>query len=110
MVVVSMSGHKGLEAQIPQPSHDQAAPPPERTIIIQVLWKGKDQQPMVKINEEQVAWKDAEGRLRTIFAPRIERVAFVRGDGDINFEKIADVIDSAHAAGVQHVGLLRTTP
>jgi biopolymer transport protein TolR len=40
MVVVSMSKHKGLETQIPQPApDDQSHPVPvDRTIVIQVIW------------------------------------------------------------------------
>jgi len=30
----------------------------------------------------------------------------VKGDDDVDFEYVADVIDIAHAAGVQKVGLL----
>jgi len=31
---------------------------------------------------------------------------FVKGDDDINFENVAQVIDIAHAAGVDKVGLI----
>jgi biopolymer transport protein ExbD len=37
---------------------------------------------------------------------RAEKVAFVRGDADVDFQYVADVIDVAHHAGVQRVGLL----
>ena len=37
---------------------------------------------------------------------RVEKVAFVRGDADVDFQYVADVIDLAHHAGVQRVGLL----
>ena len=38
MVVVSMSDEKGLQAQIPQPpTKENSAPPPVRTIVIQVV-------------------------------------------------------------------------
>jgi biopolymer transport protein ExbD len=33
-------------------------------------------------------------------------VVFVRGDADVDFQYVADVIDVAHHAGVQRVGLL----
>jgi biopolymer transport protein ExbD len=38
----------------------------------------------------------------------VEKVAFVRGDADVDFQYVADVIDLAHHAGVQRVGLLTT--
>ena len=33
-------------------------------------------------------------------------MAFVRGDADVDFQYVADVIDLAHHAGVQRLGLL----
>jgi biopolymer transport protein ExbD len=33
-------------------------------------------------------------------------VIFVRGDADVDFQYVADVIDLAHHAGVLRVGLL----
>jgi len=37
---------------------------------------------------------------------RAEKVAFVRGDADVNFLYVADVIDLAHHAGVRRIGLM----
>jgi biopolymer transport protein TolR len=106
MVVVSMSKEKGLEAQIPQPAKDSTIPPPERTIVIQVIWDGKSQAPLLKINEDDTNWADLKPRLQNIFKQRAERVAFVKGDNDVDFEYVADVIDIARASGVNKVGLL----
>ncbi len=107
MVVVSMSKTKGLEAQIPQPAQDTSQPPEiDRTIVIQVAWSGKDQPPILKINQDTVSWEDLHARLHDIFKQRAERVAFVRGDDDIDFEYVAEVIDIARDSGVDRVGLL----
>jgi len=40
------------------------------------------------------------------FATRAEKVAFVRGDQDVDFEYVAGVIDTAGIAGVEPVGLM----
>jgi biopolymer transport protein TolR len=53
-----------------------------------------------------VAWADLHERLQRIFVSRAERVAFVRGDDDIDFQYLADVIDIARNSGVQKVALL----
>ena len=106
MVVVSMSQEKGLKAEIPQPVKDSTVPPPERTIVIQVVWNGKSQSPALKINEDNVSWNELEPRLHDIFKQRAERVAFVKGDDDVDFEYVADVIDIARESGVDKVGLL----
>jgi len=79
---------------------------PDRTIVIQILWTAKDSAPTVRINQEDVPWQDLEMRLARIYLKRVEKVAFVRGDADVDFQYVADVIDFAHHAGVQRVGLL----
>jgi len=107
MVVVSMSKEKGLEAQIPQPATEANQQPQALgTIVIQIVWGGKDQPPVLKINQENVSWGDLHNRLQDIFKRRAQRVAFVRGDDDVDFEYVADVIDIARNAGVDRVGLL----
>lgn len=108
MVVVSMSKHKGLEAHIPQPAQDDKSQPVpiDRTIVIQVIWGAQNQPPALKINQDTVKWEDLQSRLHDIFKMRAERVAFVRGDDDVDFEYVADVIDIAREAGVDRVGLL----
>jgi biopolymer transport protein TolR len=107
MVVVSMDKQQGETTQIPQPDQKQTAQLPESsTVVIQVVWTTKDQPPTVKINREDVRWEDLEQRLAEIYLKRAEKVVFVRGDADVDFQYVADVIDVAHHAGVQRVGLL----
>jgi biopolymer transport protein ExbD len=107
MVVVSMDKEQGETAQIPQPDEKQTqniAQP--RTVVIQVVWTKDNEPPTVKINQDVVRWEDLETRLAEIYLKRAEKVAFVRGDNDIDFQYVADVIDLAHHAGIQRVGLL----
>ena len=107
MVVVSMSEQKGLDAQIPQPAPKDARPQPiDRTIVIQIAWLGDKKPPALKINQEDVTWENLHDRLSDIFNRRMERVAFVKGDGDVDFEYVADAIAIARNSGVQRVGLL----
>ena len=91
----------------PQPDQKQTeniAQP--RTVVIQVVWAKDNRPPTVKINQEEVRWEDLETRLAKIYVSRAEKVVFVRGDDDVDFQYVADVIDVAHHAGVQRVGLL----
>jgi biopolymer transport protein TolR len=112
MLVVSMDKEHGEATQIPQPpKNDSAQNQPERTVIIQVLETAKDginkdQRPIVKVNREEVRWQDLDTILSQIYLTRVEKVAFVRGDADVSFEYIAEVIDVAHHAGVERIGLL----
>ncbi|MGC2257608.1 MAG: biopolymer transporter ExbD [Candidatus Sulfotelmatobacter sp.] len=107
MVVVSMDKEQGEKAQIPQPDQKQTAEQQQsRTVVIQVVWTKDNQPPTVKINQEDVRWEDLEPRLARIYLTRAEKVVFVHGDADVDFQYVADVIDAAHHAGVDRVGLL----
>ena len=59
-----------------------------------------------RINQQTVARGDLAGRLAAIYANRAQRVLFVKGDDQLTFMQIAEVIDIGRAAGVDHVGLL----
>ncbi|MFZ0291241.1 MAG: biopolymer transporter ExbD [Candidatus Sulfotelmatobacter sp.] len=107
MVVVSMDKEQGETAQIPQPDQKQTQNSSQpRTVVIQVVWTRENQPPTVKINQDDVRWEDLETRLAKIYLTRAEKVVFVRGDADVDFQYVADVIDAAHHAGAQRVGLL----
>ena len=107
MLVVAMDPDYGEKVQIPQPAKDSASQPEvERTVVIQVVWTAKDSLPSVRINQEDVRWENLEARLAQIYLKRAEKVAFVRGDADVDFVYVADVIDLAHAAGVERIGLM----
>ena len=107
MLVVSMDKEYQEKTQLPQPDQQQTpAQTQSRTIVIQVLWTMKDALPTVKLNQEDVRWEDLETRLTQIYLTRAEKVAFVRGDADVDFQYVAEVIDLAHHAGVQRIGLL----
>jgi biopolymer transport protein ExbD len=108
MLVVIQEKPKGFDAQIPQEPDpkDHSIPPPQTTIVIQVRDGKGAGHPEVRINDEAVAWSDLRQRLVDIFAIRVERIAFVKADDDIDFERVADVIDTAHNAGVDRLGLL----
>jgi biopolymer transport protein TolR len=106
MLVVSMDPEYGEKAQIPQPNHKETEPQAQvRTLVIEVI-SGHDQAPSVKLNQEDVRWEDLKARLARIYLSRVEKVAFVRGDTDVDFQFVATVIDLAHHAGVQRIGLL----
>lgn len=107
MLVVSMDPEYVEKTQIPQPDQKQTASQTQaRTIVIQVEWVADKQPPSIKLNQEDVRWEDLESRLAQIYLTRAEKVAFVRGDPDVDFQYVASVIDVAHHAGVQRIGLL----
>lgn len=106
-MVITPLTPKGLDALVPQPPKDKQQQPPEdsRTIVVQVL-KGAGDKAALKINQDDVTWDNLEGRLNDIFKTRAEKVMFVKADPDLTFNDVAQVIDIAHAAGVDKVGLI----
>jgi biopolymer transport protein TolR len=106
MVAVIKTPDKGLKALIPQPAEAGKPPAIDRTIVIRVMSNDPDQGPSLKINQEDVSWENLKGRLLDIFKARAERVAFVEGSPGVDFQYVADVIDIAHHAGVERMGLL----
>jgi biopolymer transport protein TolR len=105
MVIVPVTP-RGLEALVPQPpKNPQQQQPNDRTIVVQVIYRA-GQAPAYKINETDVNISELQSKLTDIYANRAERVMFVRGDDDVSFEYIANVIDIAKAANVDHIGLM----
>jgi biopolymer transport protein TolR len=106
MVIVPVTP-KGLDALVPQPPKNpqQQQQQNDRTIVVQVLYR-PGQVPAYKINDTDVLHSDLLPRLTDIYANRAERVMFVKGDDDVDFRYIADVIDIGKAANVDHIGLM----
>jgi len=107
MVIVVSERKEGFKAEIPQtPANPNSAPEPVRTVVIQLAGAKRGEVPSLQINQQDVSWPDLKARLSDIFKKRAERVAFIQGDDEVNFEYVAYVIDTARDAGVQRVGLL----
>jgi biopolymer transport protein ExbD len=97
----------GEAADIPlPPPPDLHELEPPRTVVVQVLDAGEGKQPELKINDEHIPWERLEERLRTIYAMRAEKVAFLKGDPNVDFQFVANAIDITHRAGVERVGLI----
>ena len=103
LVIFMIIPHKrsGLAVALPQPATEAAVDPQPEAIVVQVLADGS-----LRINQEAVQWDALRGRLEQIFGSRTSRTAFVRGDGALEFQVIARVIDVMRAAGVSSVGLV----
>ena len=98
----------GLRALVPQPAPKSPVPPPKPpdTIVLQVHSGLNGGAPSYSINEQPVAKPDIVRRLTAIFATRQERLMFVKGDPDIEYKWVAEVIDIAHGSGIDKVGLM----
>ena len=97
---------KGLEALVPQPPKNNQPQKENDTAIVVSILHGAGGQPAYRINETDVQKSDLAGRLQTIFSTRATKVMFIKGDKDLDFAPVANAIDIAKGAGVDHVGLI----
>jgi biopolymer transport protein TolR len=102
-MVITPLTPKGLETLVPQPPPPgaQANVQDQRTVVI-VINKDKS----MLINTEATDEGRLGARLEEIFKTRAERVVFVKGDPDLEFQYVARAIDIAKGAGIDKVGLM----
>lgn len=104
MMIVPTTPH-GLDAMVPQPPKNKTEQPNDKTIVVQVLGSAAGP-PTYKINQDTVAINDLQNRLNAIYAVRAQKIMFVKGDPDLNFQSVAQVVDIGKAVGVDHIGLI----
>jgi biopolymer transport protein TolR len=102
MAISPVTPH-GLDALAPQPPPPNQPPPPEndRTVVIVI-----DKDKHWKLNNEDTNPDSLQDRLVEVFKTRAEKVVFVKGDPDLEYQVIARAIDIAHGAGIDKVGLM----
>jgi biopolymer transport protein ExbD len=101
-MVITPLTPKGLEALVPLPNPNQEQQEVNvRTVVVSV---NRDRTIMVNRDVENLG--NLEERLRDIFKSRAERVMFVRGHPDLDFQDVAAIIDIGKGAGVDKIGLL----
>ena len=102
MVITPLTPH-GLEALAPEPPDKKNQPPPDqdRTVVIVI-----DKDKSMHINNEDTDMDKLGPRLEQIFKTRAERVVFVKGDPDLEFQVVARTIDIAKGAQMDKVGLM----
>lgn len=97
---------KGEEADFPQPSQQNPVMVPEPEIVIHLAYCGEGTTPGLEMNHHEVSWEALQATLQKVFEKRIERVAFLKGDPEVDYEYVAQVIDLTHHVGVSRLGLL----
>ena len=101
MVITPLTPY-GLEAIAPQPPKKNVPQDPnDRTVVI-VIEKDRS----MKINEEPTDFDRLGPRLDQVFKTRAERVVFVKGDPDLDYQTVARAIDIAKGVGIDKIGLM----
>ena len=100
-LVITPSVPKGLSTLVPQES-SQATPVAEPSeIVVSVHRNG-----VYQLNQEQLDFSTLQVRLANLFKNGANQVIFVRGDKDLDFQEVAQVIDMARGSGVVRVALM----
>ena len=95
---------QGLDTQVPQrPSNPNQVS--DAAIVVQVFTLRAGQLGY-KINEDNVAVNDLGSRLNAIFSVRANKVMFIKGDGNLDFSAVAQVVDIGKGAGATNIGLI----
>jgi biopolymer transport protein TolR len=106
-MVITPLTPKGLDTLVPQPNPNQQQNQEleNKTVVVQVLMQGRVCC-LLKINQEDTTWDGLGKRLEDIFKDRADKIAFVKGDGDVMFQEVARAIDVMRGAGIDKVGLI----
>jgi biopolymer transport protein TolR len=102
-MVITPLTPKGLETLVPQPPNpNQPQKEADQRTVVIVINRDKS----MMINQEVTDDQRLGPRLEEIFKTRAERVVFVKGDPDLEYQYVAKAIDIAHGAGIDKVGLM----
>ena len=106
--MVVMPHHSlGEQADIPQTAQKHSRVlEPERAVVVQLHDEGGGARPTLKINQEQTSWEQLVPRMKEIMSPRVERVAFMQADENVEFAFVAEAVAMTRAAGAGRIGLL----
>ena len=103
-MVITPLTPKGLDALVPQPNKEKT--PPQEEVINRTVVVSVDPGGALKINQDSVTLAALGPRLEEIFKTRNEHVIFVKGDPNVIFGDVAQVIDIAKGAGIDKIGLI----
>ena len=99
MVLVPIS-RKAIDLQLPDPNPPQSsATPPSDQIVLEVCTDD------YKINKQQVTRDGLANRLKEIYAPRPDKIIFIKGCDTVKYQEVIYTMDVARAAGVKVIGV-----
>lgn len=100
-MIITPVRSRGLNTVVPQPAANDTQPQRNYEIVITVLAGGS-----FLLNREPLDRAGLKARMAQIFASGPDRPVFVRGEGELQFGDIAEVVDLARGVGVYRVALM----
>ena len=91
----------GLDALVPLPNQNTVSDSPEDAVVLEIDGHGD-----YRLNTVPVETLALAERLTAIYTRRANRVLFVKAAPDLEFHTVANAIDIARGAAVDHVALM----
>jgi biopolymer transport protein ExbD len=91
----------GLDATVPRNSTESPRPEAGEPVVLEIGADGS-----YSLNSQAVARSTLRERLIAVFARRGERVLFVKAAAALEFQVVADAIDTAHGVNLDRVALM----
>jgi biopolymer transport protein ExbD len=91
----------GLDAAVPRNSTESPQPEADNPIVLEIAGDGS-----YLLNSRVVAPSALRERLTAVFARRGDRVRFVKAAGGLEFQAVADAVDTAHGVNIDRVALM----
>jgi|SRR5579871_1246502 len=105
-MIIAPTKEVGLHTMVPEPAPPHATQQPRIEDIVVTVHKDGT----MLLNQETIVLASLPSRFAQIYQARGDAVIFVRGDGDLLFASIAEVIDMAKGAGLQRIALMTSNP
>jgi biopolymer transport protein ExbD len=96
----------GEKALIPQPPEKDLPEIVQPSVIVLQMTPDPAGLVVLRINGQETNWQDLRPKLAAIYKQRADKALFLRADGQLDWEPVAQAIDIAHTAGVVNVGLI----
>jgi biopolymer transport protein TolR len=94
------SMRKAIDLQLPDPTPSTAPAQASNQIVLEVKPNG-----YYAVNKEVVSKDNLRNRLKEIFDPRPEKIIFVKGAPDVQYQDVIWAMDIARGAGVKVIGV-----
>jgi len=97
--------HQGVEVALPRADAPNLPMRVEDPLVVSIDANGT-----VFIREDEVDPLDMVDRLKAQIAERGDDAVFLKGDRDVPYGKVIEVLDTLHQGGIVHVGMVTDRP
>jgi biopolymer transport protein TolR len=97
--------HQGIEVALPRAQAKNLPLKIEDPIVLSINRDGQ-----IYIRETRVPAEELVDRLKSQLAARPDDTVFLKGDRDVAYGRVIDVLDTLQRGGIQHVGMVTERP